>query len=90
MVFEHIREARQLVWKEEEPRPSSWKVKEVIEAGQFRVWGNLGTRASQGIMGVARKSDRQGPWPVVSFKKTTRIIATIFEQLAWLEEDAGS
>lgn len=29
-------------------------------------------------MGVARKSDRQGPWPVVSFKKTTRIIATIF------------
>lgn len=29
-------------------------------------------------MGVARMSDRQGPWPVVSFKKTTRIIATIF------------
>lgn len=36
-------------------------------------------------MGVTRKSDRQGPWPVVSFKKTTHIIATIFEQLAWLE-----
>ena len=29
-------------------------------------------------MGVARRSDRQGPWPVVSFKKTTGIIATTF------------